>query len=139
MMSLRDGEDGSALIMALAFILVWSLVIFAVLDLTVIATEISAGAQQRTDRVYAADAAFETVVAAIANDPDPSAGACPEPTLQFDGVDVTISCELYTGPNVRVADLEAFVDGDPWLRARVRFDDTQQPAEVNVVNWMVLR
>ena len=135
----RHDDEGAALVLALVFMFAWSLVIYAVLDLSVVGVEVGEGSHQRTEYLYAADAAIETVVAGIANDDDPLAAQCPEPTLQFNGVDVTMSCVLFTGPNVRVADLEAAIAGDAQIRARVTFDDTTFPATVTVTNWTVLR
>ncbi len=136
-------ESGAVLVFALGFMLVWSVVVFAILNLAGSGYQLAAGSHDRTERVYAAEAAIDTVTAALVVD-DEQGCAAEEPativaTLTFSGKQVAVGCTQYRGPNIRVADLVATVGGDDIIRARIAFDETVSPPDVDIWNWTVLR
>lgn len=132
------GEDGAVLVLALVFMLVWAVIVYALLDLASTGFEVAGASNDRTDRVYASDGAVETAVAALVADPAPEAGACPAFTAAIADHAVEVACELTVGPNIRVADLTASIDGEPQLRARIRLDDGDAGSVLSILNWTVL-
>jgi hypothetical protein len=150
-----DAEDGSALIIALIFIAIWSFVILAVLTFAEAGFKLSVGSTAQRDQVYAADGAVEAAITRLSyrdwyeDGPPPEAcdsytfliepeadpeGDPPEPIV----VEVEVTCRVVQPEaNPWVVDLEArierVVDGspvmEPRLIARVAFDDgTETPA-----------
>lgn len=130
-------EHGTVLVLALVLVVVWSVVVLALAQFGLVGYELAAGSHERTTRIHASDSAVDTVVAALAADPDST--DCTTSNLRFSGVDVVVDCTLYAMLDQRVVDLEASIGGSPHLRARVRLDDTSAPADVTVTNWTVLR
>jgi Tfp pilus assembly protein PilX len=103
----RTREEGSALIVALAFLMLFALLVPALLGLantSILATERLA---ERRATVYAADAAMEAAIQNVrynldaGRDPSiPGVQPCPDLTTSVNGVAVTVKCEGQDGSGV---------------------------------------
>jgi hypothetical protein len=139
------GEDGQALLLALAFLLFFGLVIAAILAFAEASVMATTNLREQRAVAYAADGAMDGAIqlgrwnlAVGAYGASP----CVSYSVTLNGKTATVTCDSVGNPlnQDRRVIFTASVDGVPRVRADVLYDGvTTPPAPVWVIKWTYLR
>lgn len=129
-------DSGSALVFALIFVGIWSIVVLAILTFAEAGYNLAAGSGEQREEVYAAEGGVEAAIARLAwwdedadgpipADPDPCMVYTHQPDPEDPPLEVEVLCDerepLDEEDGRRVIHLTASVEGQPRLMARVTF------------------
>ena len=137
------GEEGASLILALAFLMVFALLIPALLDLGTTNVLATTRLKDQRSTVYAADGAMDGAIQYLRRNPGCARpfGSCPVANFQatLDGETATVTWTAQGAPLAldRTVDLVSTVAGTPRVTARVVISDSSTAAEppVDVKTW----
>jgi hypothetical protein len=127
-------DSGSALVFALIFVGIWSIVVLAILSFAEAGFNLAAGSAEQRDEVYAADGAVDAALARLAwwdwaedGNPPEDCGEYRYEIEKDDGqtitIDVVVTCAIVEDENPRIVDLTAsIVGGQDRLVVRAEFD-----------------
>lgn len=138
-------ERGAALLLALGFLVFFSLVIAAVLGFAEASVRNTTNLREQRNTVYAADGAMDGAIQYARSHPEVGAfGATPciTYTVTLNGKAASVSCASFAGATdaYRQVRFTASVDGVPRVTTEVVFDDLAgAPVPVDVLTWTYLR
>ena len=139
----RRGEEGTSLILALAFLMVFALLIPAILDLGTTNVLATSKLKDQRSTVYASDGAMDGAIQYLRRNPGCGRpfGVCPAANFQatLEGETATVTWTAQGAPLEldRTVDLVSTVAGTPRVTARVVISDSSTAAEppVDVQSW----
>lgn len=142
-MRLRDGEEGSALLLALGFLAFFGLLIPALLSYATTNVLVSQRLRDQRATIYAAGSGVDGAIQFVHGNTQYGSfgGTCPTLQVTINDLVVTVTCESQTqGVDLdRTVQFTASVGGVSHVIAKALFHDFSAPiGSVDVLSWTVL-